>query len=51
MWWPYMLTASAAKAEARAQQAITTAELTKRDLEEMRRELAIYKRTGEWVEK
>ncbi len=51
MWLPYMLTASAAKAEARAQQAITTAELTKRDLEELKRRLTIYEETGRWVEK
>jgi hypothetical protein len=51
MWLPYMLTASAAKAEVRAQQAITTSELAKRDLEDMKREISIYKETGKWAEK
>ncbi len=50
-WHPAMLTASQEKANARAQQAITTAELTKRDLEELKREVYVYKETGRWAEK
>lgn len=50
-WLPQLLAASQEKANARAQQAITTAELTKRDLEDLKRELYVYKETGRWAEK
>ncbi len=48
-WLPYMLTASAAKADARAQQSITTSELAKRDLEDLKREFMLYKEKQEWA--
>lgn len=50
-WHPAMLTASQEKANARAQQAVITAELTKRDLEDLKRQVYVYKETGRWVEK
>lgn len=51
MWMPYMMAASAEKANSRAQQAVVTSELTKRDLEELRRRVDIFEERGKWVEK
>lgn len=48
MWLPYMLTASAAKADARAQQAVVTAELVKRDLEDLRRRVDLHEEKQKW---